>query len=100
MREACQLKYSSVLTDLSNMSLPRQAQEGVACAQRHTRLPPGVMESGNYFVTALFQIAQQLVAMSDREGVSALHSFSSEVSLVTFDLLLVTCMSCRISRHG
>lgn len=82
VQKECQLKYTSVLTDLSNLSLPRPTQEGVACAHRQ-RFPPGVMESGDYFVTTLFRVAQRLVSMSEGESVSAIHPLSSEVSRLT-----------------
>ena len=63
------------------MTLPREEQEGVACCRGRPRHPPGVMEDGGYFVTALFQVAQELVALcEDKEGVELLHPFSEQVS--------------------
>ncbi len=73
LRISCQLKFTSVLTDLSTLALPRPHQEGVA--HRHSRLPPGLMEDGTYFVSSVFQVAQQLIA----KGVELVQPFSREV---------------------
>lgn len=80
------------------MALPRVDQTGVAYSHGHSRFPLGVMENGEYFVTTLFQVAQQLVLMGDSEGVKMVHPLSSEVSFIqrspfaVMILILIECL--------
>ena len=61
------------------MSLPRPCpqEEGVA-QQRHSHFPPGLLEDGRYFVTAIFQAAQQFMKNGSGKGVELASAFSSE----------------------
>lgn len=59
------------------MALPRVDEGGVAPLRGRPRLPPGVMEDDQYFVTTLFRVAQQLMSS---EGVELAIPLSSEVS--------------------
>ena len=88
VRECCRLRFFSVLSDLSSMVLFRSPQGDVAPAdngdagqsrKRQSHFPPGVMESGEYFVTVVFQVAQQLMNLSRSGDVILLCPFPDEV---------------------
>ena len=77
MRESCELKFLSVLSDLSRMQLPCLEEGGVAPAHGPPRFPSGQMEDGQYFTVVLFQSAHDI----HWRGVEFLHPLSDEVGV-------------------
>ena len=76
--ESCEQRFQSVLADLSSMALPVQGGEA---SQGRPRLhPPGLLESGEHFLTVVLQTAQKLL---DTEGVELRHPFDDKVSYLS-----------------
>lgn len=94
VQRSCQLRFFSVLTDLSNLSLPHTDQGGVAWGRPH--MPAGIMENGQCFVSTIFQVAEQLIAMGSGEGVELAQPFTSEVC---YGKVLVFLLSQHVCVH-
>lgn len=86
VQEDCRLRFMSVLTDLTSMPLPLPDQGGMVHPGKRPHCPPGMMEDGVYFITALFKVTQQLMAS---DGVLLLHPFSNEVNFHMLLLIIV-----------
>ena len=80
--DSCSQKLTSILSDLSGLSLRQQPLPLPAgdCGGGGGRFgPPGVTKDGQFFLTELLQFAQLLVSQSDVEGLEHREPFDDEV---------------------
>ena len=73
MIDNCSLKFCSVLSDLSGLSLRQEPPADVGRSSRFGA--PGVLRNGEFFLTVLFKFAKEMMS---EERVAHLHPFSDE----------------------